>query len=177
MAMIRVMSREFEQVRFDLFLDRAKVTAAVDRKSRRVLSRTGGFVRTKVRQSMKKKPKRLTKSGRISKAYQRSLTESGPPRWTTRGLKDNIFFFYDDRRKSVTIGPRPFKQTKTAVPSRRKSGASLLEFGGAARVRILNRPGKPWVRAKFRKRSFMAPQQPAAHAKLKENLATIRFGS
>ena len=163
MVMVKTISKEFQNVRFDLFLDRAKVQNAVDRKSRRVLSRTGGFVRQAVRRSMKKKPKK-------------KIVRTGPPRWVKRGLKDNIFFFYDDRKKSVIIGPRPFKQTRTAVPTRRRSGASLLEYGGGAKVRILNRHGKPWVKTTFRQRSFMAPQMDAAQAKLKENLANVKFG-
>ncbi len=58
MVMRKEMSREFKGIRFDLFLDRDKVQKAVDRKARRVLARTGGFVRTKVRQSMRKRPKK-----------------------------------------------------------------------------------------------------------------------
>ena len=114
MAMVRTVSREFQSIRFDLFLDRAKVTRAVDKKARTALSRTGGFVRTKVRRSMKKRPKEKTKSGKTSKAFVRFQQESGPPRWVTRGLKDNIFFFYDPRKKSVVIGPRPFGSTASS---------------------------------------------------------------
>ena len=176
MAMVRTISREFQNVRFDLFLDRAKVQRAVDRKARTALARTGGFVRKTVRQSMKKKPQRKTKGGKISKAYTKSLSESGPPRWVTRGLKDNIFFFYDPKKRSVVIGPRPFASTSTGKPTQRKSGASLLEFGGGARVRINNRKGKPWVKARFRARPFMAPQMDAAQAKLREQLERVKFG-
>lgn len=164
MAMVRTISKEFQNVRFDLFLDRAKVQRAVDRKSRTALSRTGGFVRTAVRRSMKKRPKK-------------KKVTSGPPRWVTRGLKDNIFFFYDPKKQSVVIGPRPFRSTATGVPTTRKSGASLLEFGGGARIKQTNRRGQPWVAAKFRPRQFMAPQQDVAQAKLKENLVKVKFGS
>ena len=176
MAMVRTISKEFQNVRFDLFLDRAKVQRAVDRKSRTALSRTGGFVRTRVRRSMKKRPKQKTKSGKTSKAFKKFQQESGPPRWVTRGLKDNIFFFYDPKKKSVVIGPRPFKQTATGKPTRRKSGASLLEFGGGARVRVSNRKGKPWVRASFKPKPFMAPQMDVAQSKLRENLQKVKFG-
>ena len=177
MVMVRTISKEFNNIRFDLFLDRAKVTRAVDRKSRTALSRTGGYVRTLVRRSMKKRPKERTKSGKTSKAFKNYQNESGPPRWVKRGLKDNIFFFYDPKQKSVVIGPRPFKQTATGKPTRRNSGASLLEFGGGARVRVSNRQGKPWVRARFKPKPFMAPQMDAAQAKLRENLAKVKFGS
>lgn len=177
MAMVKTISKEFQNVRFDLFLDRQKVQRAVDKKSRTALSRTGGFVRTAVRRSMKKAPKKRTKSGRMSKAYQKFQGETGPPRWHTKGLKNNIFFFYDPRQKSVVIGPRPFRSTSTGKPSRRKSGASLLEFGGGAHVKVTNRKGQPWVRARFRPKPFMAPQMDAAQAKLRENLERVKFGA
>ena len=176
MAMVRELSREFQNVRFQLFLDRAKVKRAIDKKSRTVLARTGGVVRKAVRQSMKKKPQKRTKKGKVSKAYVRSLGETGPPRWVTRGLKDNVFFFYDPKKRSVVIGPRPFPSTRTGQPTQRKSGASLLEFGGGARVRATNRKGKPWIRAQFRPKPFMAPQMGLAQSKLRENLERVKFG-
>ena len=175
MVMVRELSREFKNVRFDLFLDRAKVQRAIDRKSQRALSRTGGFIKTRVERSMRKRPQKRTKTGKRSKPFQKFLSETNkPPRWVTRGLKDNIFFFYDPNKRSVVIGPRPFPSTSTGKPTRRRSGASLLEFGGAAIVKVTNRKGQPWVRATFRRKPFMAPQMDIAQSKLRENLQ--RFG-
>ena len=124
--------KEFDQIRFDLFLDRQKVQRAVDRKTRKVLAMTGGFVRTRVRRSMKKAPKK-------------KIVKTGPPRYHTRGLKNNIYFFMDEHKRSVVIGPRPFKGTATARPRSRRSGAALLEFSGSARVRIVDGTAVKWV--------------------------------
>lgn len=160
MALKRVASKRTNNIRFDLFFDQAKIDRALTRKERTVLRRAGGFTRQVVRRSMRKAPKRK----RIT---------SGPPRYR-RGDLRKVFFYYEPRRRSVTIGPVPYRRTLTTRPRRRRSGASLLEFGGSAQVKTERRQN-PWRRARFRKRAFMAPAMPKAIGKLKQLIKTVPF--
>ena len=116
----------------DMFFDSKKVLSAVDRGTRKVLSKFGAFVRTTARHSIRKR-KAISEPGR-------------PPSSHTGHLKRLIFFGYDTGRRSVVIGPTPFRGP-AEVPG-------LLEYGGRA-VRP-DRKGKK-VLATYRPRPFMGP--------------------
>jgi hypothetical protein len=115
-----------------MFFDRKAVTSAVDRGTRRVLSKFGAYVRTTARHSIRKR-KAVSEPGR-------------PPSSHVGLLKKLLFFGYDVGRKSVVIGPTPLHGTAEAPP--------LLEYGGKARRR--GRKGRQ-VMATYRARPFMGP--------------------
>ena len=116
----------------DMFFDSKKVLSAVDRATRKVLSKFGAFVRTTARHSIRKR-KAASRPGE-------------PPSSHVGTLRRLIFFGYDVERKSVVIGPTPFRSEAEAPP--------LLEYGGRAPRK--DRKGKR-VTATYRPRPFMGP--------------------
>lgn len=115
------------------FFDRGPVLAAVDRATRKVLSRFGAFVRTRAKSSIRKR-KAISKPG-------------SPPSSHAGLLKKFIFFAYDLDRKSVVIGPVKLEKpvSPTALPA--------LEYGGPS---VRERKGKR-ERITVRARPFMGP--------------------
>ena len=123
-------------IRFEikqLFFDSPKVVRAVDRTTRRVLSKFGAFVRRTARSSIRKR-KRISEPG-------------SPPSSHSGLLKKFIFFGYDPAKRSVVIGPERLSQAG------RGEAPHLLEYGGTGTV---ERRGKR-RRAKVRARPFMGP--------------------
>jgi len=123
-------------IRFEvkqLFFDSPKVVRAVDRTTRRVLSKFGAFVRRTARSSIRKR-KRISEPG-------------SPPSSHSGLLKKFIFFGYDPQKRSVVIGPERLTQRG------RGEAPHLLEYGGTGSVQ---RKGKR-RRAKVRARPFMGP--------------------
>ncbi|OQB78385.1 MAG: hypothetical protein BWX88_05189 [Planctomycetes bacterium ADurb.Bin126] len=139
-------------IRFDkmkaMFFDRKAVVGAVDRATRKVLSKFGAFVRKTARHSIRKR-KSVSKPG-------------NPPSSHVGLLKRLIFFGFDTTRKSVVIGPTPLRGTPVAPP--------LLEYGG--RTRRKDRKGKG-VTAKYKARPYMGP----AFQKEKSKLPALWAGS
>ena len=115
------------------FFDRKKVISAVDRATRKVLSRFGAFVRTAARSSIRRR-KKPAKPGQ-------------PPTNWTGLLKRFLFFSFEPAKRSVVIGP-----AKLNKPSR--DAPELLEKGGTATRR--DRRGKR-KRARYRPRPYMGP--------------------
>lgn len=114
-----------------LFFDRNKVTGAVNRAERRVLSRFGAFVRRGARSSIRKR-KRISEPGQ-------------PPSSHTGLLKRTIFFVYEPKKASVIIGP--------VLLGKGTNAPALLEHGGV----VVRRKRKRKVRATYRPRPFMGP--------------------
>lgn len=113
-----------------LFFDRAAVRDAVDRGTRRALSKFGAFVRTRSRSSIRKRKK---------------VSEVGKPPSSHRGdLRRLIYFAFDPARKSVVIGPTPFG--KGEAPE-------LLEYGGVVTRQTKDGPKTLY----YRPRPFMGP--------------------
>jgi hypothetical protein len=114
------------------FFDRQAVLGAVDKATRRVLSKFGAFVRTAAKHSIRKR---------------KAVSEPGsPPSSHVGTLRRLIFFGYDPARKSVVIGPAPFRNEVEAPP--------LLEYGGRASRK--DRKGNR-VTATYRPRPYMGP--------------------
>lgn len=95
-----------------MFFKSTKVLLAVDKATRKVLSKFGSFVRTTAKQSIKKPPK---------KAKIKVSRPGNPPFSQTGMLKKFIFFGYDHNKKSVVIGP-------TSIHG--GTAPELLEYGG-----------------------------------------------
>lgn len=149
-----------------LFFDAPAVQRAVDRGTRRVLSRFGAFVWTKAKDLTNRPARRMTLSemtpeqranhkravaiakrkGRpVPKKPARPSQPGEPPRRVTGVLRRFLRFAFDDAAQSVVIGAVP-------VPSR--SGAQApLEHGGKTTVK--SRRGSRRVR--IAARPFMAP--------------------
>jgi hypothetical protein len=113
------------------FFDRQKVTKAVSRSERRVLSKFGAFVRRGAKSSIRKR-KSVSQPGR-------------PPSSHTGLLRKMIFFVYEPSRSSVVIGPIELNRGTDAP--------RLLEHGG----QVVRRQGKQRTRMVYRPRPFMGP--------------------
>jgi len=123
-------------IRFEmtqLFFDSKKVRRAVDRTTRRVLSKFGAFVRRTARSSIRKRKK--------------ASPPGSPPSSHIGLLKKFIWFGYEPAKRSVVIGPARLSQAG------RGEAPHLLEYGGTGTV---ERRGKR-KRAKVRPRPFMGP--------------------
>lgn len=93
------------------FFDRELILGAVDKATRRVLSKFGAFVRQRARTSIRKK--------------KGISPPAGPPYSHVGLLRRFLFFAYDRDRKSVVIGP-------ALLPGRSGTTApELLEYGGS----------------------------------------------
>ena len=131
-----------------MFFDSKAVTDAVDAATRRVLSKFGAFVRRGAKSSIR--PRKAVSA------------PGSPPSSHVGTLKRLIYFAYDPGRKSVVIGPTPFKTSVGVVPP-------LLEYGGAAVIRVHGKV-KPVT---YRPRPFMGP----AFEKEKPKLPSMWAGS
>jgi hypothetical protein len=119
-----------------LFFDSKAVRSAVDRTTRRVLSRFGAFVRTAAKHSIRKR-KRISAPGE-------------PPSSHTGLLRRFIFFGYDRGRRSVVIGPERANRKIGDAPA-------ALEYGGTSTVveGLRNRRRKRSIR--IAARPYMGP--------------------
>jgi len=126
----------FRLVTKQMFFDRNAVTSAVDRATRKVLSRFGAFVRTGARHSIRKR-KCVSAPGE-------------PPSSHTGLLRSFIFFGYDHGRRSVVIGPQRLNQKVGDAPH-------ALEHGGLSTVVEGLRGRRRKRRVKIAARPFMGP--------------------
>lgn len=156
----------------DLFFDRAKVIAAIDRGTRRALSWSGSLVMREARSLTKRKGQRPGKDGKIKKDKRvGKTTEAGgslpgqPPRQWTGLLNRNIFFAADLVGGGVIIGP-------ARLNARDNSAPATLEYGGTATVtRTRWQTGRRVVekrRVRIAARPYMAPSLRRVAPKLPE---------
>ena len=130
-----------------LFIDRRKVVSEADRFWRRAAVRVGGYMRRAARSRVRRR-KRVSKPGQ------------GPTSWTGL-LKQNIFFAFDPRTRTVVAGP---------VKLNRGSNAPrLLEYGGRTTLEREVDGRKVTVSAYYRPRPYMRP----AMEKTEEKLPTL----
>jgi hypothetical protein len=115
------------------FFDRGKVIAAMDRATRKALSKFGSFVRQRAKTSIRKR-KGISPPG-------------GPPYSHVGHVRKFLFFSYDADRKSVVIGPARLGGTvdPAALPA--------LEYGGTSTGIVKGKRRSISVRA----RPFMGP--------------------
>jgi len=119
-----------------MFFDRKAVTNAVDRTTRRVLSKFGAFVRRGAKSSIRKR--------------RRASAPGEPPSSHTGLLRRFIFFGYDRDRRSVVIGPQRLNQKIGDAPH-------ALEHGGVSMVLEGSRRRRRKRRIRIRARPFMGP--------------------
>jgi len=134
------------------FFTSPAVTGAVDRATRKVLSKFGAYVRRGARSSIRKR-KRVSQPGK-------------PPSSHSGLLKKFIFFGYDRAAQSVVVGPVALR-SKAEAPE-------LLEHGGQVQRRVGRRRPKVKV-MRYRPRPFMAPafdtEKPKLPAMWKDSVA------
>jgi hypothetical protein len=136
------------------FFDRKTVLDRVDKATARVLSRAGSFVRTRARSSIRKRRKGISRPG-------------SPPFSRTGKLKQFIFFAYEERARSVVIGPARLNGTVAteSLPALEYGGRSFKlerKYGGGANAR----PQKRRTPIKVAARPFMRPALAAELPKL-----------
>jgi hypothetical protein len=102
------------------FFDRDKVVKAMDKETRRVLSRFGAFVRQRDRTSQKRR---------------KGISGPGSPPSAHVGLiRDKTFFAYEPVAKSVVIGPAFLnKPNRDALRLVEEGGDTLRVIKGKAR--------------------------------------------
>ena len=116
-----------------MFFNSPKVIAAMDKATRRVLSRFGAFVRQRAKSSIRKRKK--------------PSAPGSPPSSHVGLLKKFIWFSYEPNRRSVVIGP-------ARLGGRNRGDApSLLEYGGTTTIRRRKRRR----RVRIRVRPYMGP--------------------
>ncbi len=103
-----------------MFFTAAPVVRAVDRATRKVLSKFGAFVRQRAKTSIR------PKKGRGS------APAGSPPYSHTGLLRRFIYFGYDPRKRSVVIGPARFKERSPYGPT---TVPEILEEGGVVQAR------------------------------------------
>ena len=119
-----------------MFFDSPKVMRAVDKATRRVLSKFGAFVRRGAKSSIRKR-KRASEPG-------------SPPSSHTGLLKQFIYFGYDPAARSVVIGPARLNKTSGTAPA-------ALEYGGSSTAIIRKRGHRVKVSTRVAARPFMHP--------------------
>lgn len=113
------------------FFDRDKVKRAVDRSTRKVLSRFGAFVRQRAKTSIKQR---------------KGTSPPGRPPFSHVGLlRRFILFGFDPAKKSVVIGPTLIRDESQAP--------RLLEHGGDTAANVKGKVKQQH----FRARPFMKP--------------------
>jgi len=113
-----------------LFLDRQAIMRCVDQKTLRVFKRFGAFVRLVAQRSMRRR---------------KAPAPPGQPPSARKGhLRKLIFFSFDERRKSVVVGPILLR-SDSPVPA-------LHEHSGVRRygARIAKYPKREYMKPAFR---------------------------
>ena len=113
------------------FFDSPAVKKAIDKGTKKALSKCGAYVRTKSKTSLRYKDKpskpgavpSVHRSGKFTRTTVNRKTGASVTR-ATSPLKELIFFGYDAGKKSVAIGPVAFNK-KTGTPSRLEHGGSF----------------------------------------------------
>lgn len=160
-----------------LFFDRRAVIAATEKAERSRLSKAGAFVRRRAKSSIRKaRRKRLGELdpdelrvyeiavGNAKKAGRRKPrpwwfkhSEPGqPPRSITGLLRDHIYFTWDERTRSVVVGPALLNGHDASNPIPR-----VLEMGGM----VTNRRGR---RSVIAPRPYMRPALAAEQSRFPE---------
>jgi len=138
------------KINFKYFFDRPAVKQAVDKGTRKALSKWGAYVRTAAKSSIRKRKK--------------SSAPGQPPSSHQGSLKKLIFFAFDPGRESVVAGPLSFGKNP---------GADVLEYGGMHSI-FLRQPRRndgtrgpsKTIRVKYRAFPFMGPAEEQVRGEL-----------
>lgn len=128
-----------------MFFTAKPVLRAVNKATRKVLSRFGAFVRQRARTSIRPR--------------KGSAPPGSPPYSHTGLLRRLIYFGYDPRKRSVVIGPARLNQRSPYGPT---TVPEVLEEGGVVQTK---RRGKR-AALRFRGNPYMGPAFEAEKSKL-----------
>jgi hypothetical protein len=108
-------------VSMTMFFDRAHVVARLHKNERRAMIQIGAYARGAMKKMMRKSSSRTPHAA-----------PGKPPRWSSKLLRDRIFFSYNPFRHSVIVGPE-YKNIKGYMrPKGGKTIPQLLDEGGSA---------------------------------------------
>lgn len=161
-------------VSLDMFLDRARVMAAMDDKSNKAAALTGGWGRTYMQRQMRYR-QGISKPGDFPSAHKANNAY----------LREKIRFGYDTGLRELIIGPALLDTTDKEVAAAGLTVPELINSGGVVRrhkvfdakrqqIRRLRKSQRPKV-WQYRKRPFVALTRPKVIEKLKENMEKIPF--
>jgi hypothetical protein len=130
------------------FFDTPKVIKSLDKKTRKVFARFGGYARMVAKRSIRKAGKR-----------SKTSLPGKPPKSHEGTLKKLIFFGFDWANRSVVIGPKKSKQGN--VPEVLEHGGKITITGWAIKTKK-----KTTNTATIEPRPFMGPAMEKANKKL-----------
>ncbi len=139
-----------------MFVDKSKVFAALDRKQKRIIARTGGFTMQSMRRSMR---------------YSRKVSLPGRPPNARRNnplLREHTYFGIEPNANAVVVGPLHFNvkvRTFGLTVSSKVPVPQLLNEGGLAT--LIDHKHKV-TRAHYNPRPFTPPAFEAGAQKLIE---------
>ena len=153
----------------DAFFDRKVVMNAIARETRRAISRSLAFVRTRQR-SMLRRRKRVSDPGKPPSVHSRDPVAT---------IK-NILFAYDERTKSGVVGMVQVNGRRARIDSGQEL-PNLLEFGGRMEIYEQSFDGVNWYsppprrrrklqNVKTRKRSARLRPRPSANPALQAEI-------
>ena len=161
---------DFINVTTKMFFDRAKVIAAMDNKTARVLGSTGAFTWRAMKQGMR---------------YRKSASKPGDYPSARRGnalLRDRVLFGYAISAGELVVGPSLLDRTDKEVAAVGKTVPQLINEGGAVVRRRVWDPKKKESRYtkrsfvwRYRARPFIALTMPAAAKKLADNMERLEL--
>lgn len=136
------------------FFDSPEVMARVDKGKRKVFSKFGAFVRRRAKSSIRYKAKGISAPGdppfaHRSKGFTKKKFSKKTGQTTQQPaspIRELIFFSWDERTKSMVVGPIPFRGSG--------EGARRLEKGGT--MTKLRKNGSTRT-LHYRPRPFMNP--------------------
>jgi hypothetical protein len=133
-----------------LFFDPRKIEDPAERASKSALSKFGGRVRLRAKQSMRRVTKKMHKAG------QTTAPAGSPPYVHVGLLRQFLFYGLDPSTRSVVIGPAKLNGKIGNAPE-------ALEYGGTSLIRAGTRKKPETKHAKIHPHPFM---QPAFNAEL-----------
>ncbi|WP_020473384.1 hypothetical protein [Zavarzinella formosa] len=163
------------------FFDTPRVIASIDRRERAALSKIGAYVRTRARSSLRNAPKKAR--GKLApgapagkppyvhpenKLFTKEHTNKKTGAVTDRAfspLKEYLYFAFDEKNKSVVIGPALFRKAAPKpylVPT-------VLEQGGSV---LVHKDGKVFM-ANAKPHPFMVPALNAEQPNFAPQFANI----
>lgn len=122
------------------FFDRQKINDAIDRETRKALTKSLAFVRRRMRSGLRRR-KRASKPGQSPSVHSTNPVAS---------LKA-IFFAYDERTKSGVVGSIKLNGQKSLSTSS-QALPGLLELGGTVTIPEESWDGRTWVQQRRRRR-------------------------
>lgn len=127
------------------FFDRDKIIKAVDRASRKAISKSLAYIRTSQRSSLRRR-KKVSRPGQTPSIHSRDPNAS---------LK-KILFAYDERTKSGVVGPVLLNSSKARMRLNKPLPA-VLEAGGVLTLNEESYDGQTWRQASLRRRRKPLP--------------------